>query len=88
MTDLTTISAGQEGIDSHWWSHTAVHWNTSANPVDSEQREDRVHRYGGHVIRKNNGQPQQEDLSAFLQRHGGASATHGTLDLRPDGGSL
>lgn len=50
---VTTTSAGQEGIDFHWWSHAVVHWNTPANPVDFEQREGRVHRYGGHAIRKN-----------------------------------
>lgn len=50
---LTTTSAGQEGIDLHWWSHALVHWNTPANPVDFEQREGRVHRYAGHAVRKN-----------------------------------
>jgi hypothetical protein len=50
---LTTTSAGQEGIDFHWWSHALVHWNTPANPVDFEQREGRVHRYAGHAVRKN-----------------------------------
>ena len=50
---LATTSIGQEGIDLHWWCHAAVHWNTPASPVDFEQREGRVHRYGGHAIRKN-----------------------------------
>lgn len=50
---LTTTSAGQEGIDFHWWSHAVVHWDIPANPVDFEQREGRVHRFGGHVIRRN-----------------------------------
>ncbi len=50
---MTTTSAGQEGIDFHWWSHALVHWNTPANPVDFEQREGRVHRYAGHAVRKN-----------------------------------
>jgi hypothetical protein len=50
---LTTTSAGQEGIDFHWWAHAVVHWDIPANPVDFEQREGRVHRYGGHVIRRN-----------------------------------
>jgi hypothetical protein len=48
-----TTSAGQEGIDFHWWSHAVVHWNIPANPVDFEQREGRVHRYAGHAVRKN-----------------------------------
>ncbi len=50
---LATTSAGQEGIDFHWWCHAIVHWNTPANPVDVEQREGRVHRYSGHAVRKN-----------------------------------
>ena len=50
---LATTSIGQEGIDLHWWCHAAVHWNTPASPVDFDQREGRVHRYGGHAIRKN-----------------------------------
>ena len=50
---LATTSVGQEGIDFHWWCHSVVHWNLPANPVDFEQREGRVDRYRGHVIRKN-----------------------------------
>lgn len=50
---LASTSVGQEGIDLHWWCHAVVHWNTPANPVDFDQREGRVHRYGGHAIRKN-----------------------------------
>jgi len=50
---LATTSAGQEGIDFHWWCSALVHWNTPANPVDFEQREGRVHRFGGHAVRRN-----------------------------------
>ncbi|WP_138732037.1 C-terminal helicase domain-containing protein [Modestobacter excelsi] len=50
---LATTSAGQEGIDFHWWCSAIVHWNTPANPVDFEQREGRVHRFGGHAVRRN-----------------------------------
>lgn len=50
---LASTSVGQEGIDLHWWCHAVVHWNTPSNPVDFDQREGRVHRYGGHAIRKN-----------------------------------
>jgi hypothetical protein len=50
---LTTTSVGQEGIDFHWWSHAVVHWNLPANPVDFEQREGRVNRFGGHAVRRN-----------------------------------
>jgi hypothetical protein len=50
---VATTSAGQEGIDFHWWCSAVVHWNTPANPMDFEQREGRVHRFGGHAIRRN-----------------------------------
>jgi hypothetical protein len=50
---LASTSAGQEGIDFHWWCSCVVHWNLPANPVDFEQREGRIHRYGGHAIRRN-----------------------------------
>jgi len=50
---LATTSVGQEGLDFHWWSHAVVHCNTPPNPVDFEQREGRVYRYGGHAVRRN-----------------------------------
>jgi len=52
---LTSTSVGQEGIDFHWWCHSVVHWNTPASPVDFEQREGRVNRFGGHAVRRNIG---------------------------------
>lgn len=50
---LATTSVGQEGIDFHWWCSAIVHWNLPANPVDFEQREGRVNRYGSLAIRRN-----------------------------------
>ncbi len=50
---LATTSIGQEGLDFHQYCHQVVHWNLPPNPVDLEQREGRVHRYKGHVIRRN-----------------------------------
>lgn len=50
---LATTSVGQEGLDFHPYCHAVVHWNLPSNPVDLEQREGRVHRYKGHVIRRN-----------------------------------
>lgn len=32
---------------------SVVHWNLPSNPVDFEQREGRVNRFGGHAVRKN-----------------------------------
>jgi len=50
---LATTSVGQEGLDFHQYCHSVYHWNLPSNPVDLEQREGRIHRYKGHVIRKN-----------------------------------
>jgi hypothetical protein len=50
---LATTSAGQEGLDFHWYCHSVVHWNLPSNPVDLEQREGRVNRFKGHAVRKN-----------------------------------
>lgn len=50
---LVSTSVGQEGIDFHWWCHAVVHWNLPRSPVDFEQREGRVNRFGGHAIRRN-----------------------------------
>lgn len=50
---LASTSIGQEGLDFHQYCHRVIHWNLPFNPVDLEQREGRVHRYKGHVIRRN-----------------------------------
>lgn len=50
---LVTTSAGQEGLDFHWYCHSVLHWNLPSNPVDLEQREGRVNRFKGHAVRKN-----------------------------------
>lgn len=50
---LASTSVGQEGLDFHQYCHSIYHWNLPTNPVDLEQREGRIHRYKGHVIRKN-----------------------------------
>jgi hypothetical protein len=49
---LATTSVGQEGLDFHAWCSNLVHWDLSHNPVDLEQREGRIQRFGGHSIRK------------------------------------
>ncbi|WLD11916.1 helicase C-terminal domain-containing protein [Planctellipticum variicoloris] len=48
---LATPSIGQEGLDFHQYCRKVVHWNLPSNPIDLEQREGRVNRYKGHVIR-------------------------------------
>ncbi len=63
---LTSTSVGQEGIDFHWWCHSVVHWNTPASPVDFEQREGRVNRFGGHAVRRNIGLAHRADALQAL----------------------
>ena len=48
---LTTTSIGQEGLDFHYYCRKIMHWNLPNNPIDFEQREGRINRYRGHVIR-------------------------------------
>lgn len=50
---LSTTSIGQEGLDFHWYCRKIVHWNLPNNPVELEQREGRINRYKGLVIRQN-----------------------------------
>jgi hypothetical protein len=49
---LASTAVGQEGLDFHLWCHAIFHWNLPSNPVDFEQREGRIHRYKGHVVRR------------------------------------
>ena len=52
---LTSTSIGQEDLDFHWYCRKVIHWNLPSNPVDLEQREGRINRYKGLVIRNNLG---------------------------------
>lgn len=49
---LATTSVGQEGLDFHLWCDTVAHWDLPRNPVDLEQREGRIQRFGGLSIRQ------------------------------------
>ncbi len=49
---LITTSIGQEGLDFHVWCHHVVHWDLPSSPVDLEQRDGRVDRYGGLAVRR------------------------------------
>lgn len=50
---LATTSIGQEGLDFHNYCRRIVHWNLPSNPIDLEQREGRINRFEGLVIRQN-----------------------------------
>jgi len=48
---LATTSIGQEGLDFHVYCRHVVHWDLPGNPIDLEQREGRVSRYGSLAVR-------------------------------------
>ena len=49
---LATTSTGQEGLDFHVWCGRLLHWDLCGNPLDLEQREGRIQRFGGLSIRQ------------------------------------
>ncbi|WBO21775.1 DEAD/DEAH box helicase family protein [Sphingomonas abietis] len=49
---LATTSVGQEGLDFHSWCDQLGHWDLCSSPVDLEQREGRVQRFGGLTVRR------------------------------------
>lgn len=49
---LATTSVGQEGLDFHSWCDRIGHWDLCSSPVDLEQREGRVQRFGGLAVRR------------------------------------
>lgn len=50
---LASTSIGQEGLDFHYYCKNLLHWNLPGNAIDIEQREGRINRYKGHIIRLN-----------------------------------
>jgi hypothetical protein len=85
---LTSTSVGQEGIDFHWWCHSVVHWNTPASPVDFEQREGRVNRFGGHGVRRNIALQHRADVMASATRDPWQAAYDAASCVRPDLGDF
>ena len=63
---LATTSIGQEGLDFHMYCRRIFHWNIPANAIDFEQREGRIHRYMGLVIRQNLVDKYKKDLSQIV----------------------
>lgn len=78
---IATTSIGQEGIDFHKYCHDIMHWNLPANPVDLEQRDGRINRYNGLVVRRNiaeeilNNQQRLKQFTEALQKGGSLWAT-------------
>lgn len=66
---LATTSVGQEGLDFHLYCRRIFHWNLPANAIDIEQREGRINRYKGHIIRQ-----------ILVQKYGGEIALQKAKD--------
>ncbi|MBA3440625.1 MAG: hypothetical protein H0T92_12215 [Pyrinomonadaceae bacterium] len=49
---LATTSLGQEGLDFHVWCRQVLHWDLCPTPLDLEQREGRIQRFGGLSVRR------------------------------------
>jgi len=49
---IATTSVGQEGLDFHVWCDRIIHWDLPRDPVDFEQREGRIARYGSICVRR------------------------------------
>lgn len=62
---LSTTSIGQEGLDFHWYCRKIMHWNLPSNPVDFDQREGRINRYGSFALRQTLAAEYQKKDSSF-----------------------
>ena len=62
---LASTSLGQEGLDFHYYCRKIMHWNLPHNPVELEQREGRINRYKGLVIRQNIAAKYKQSLTLF-----------------------
>lgn len=48
---LATTLLGQEGLDFHVWCQQLLHWDLCPSPLDLEQREGRIQKFGGLSVR-------------------------------------
>jgi hypothetical protein len=75
---LCTTSVGQEGLDFHLWCRRIVHWDLPTDPVDFEQREGRIARFGSLAVRQSLANDHRE---AALSRAGPGSPFACLLDV-------
>lgn len=68
---LATTSVGQEGLDFHTWCSRILHWDLCSSPLELEQREGRIQRFGGLAVRRRLGELQDSDLmqSGAVKKH-------------------
>lgn len=63
---LVTTSVGQEGLDFHLWCRDLLHWDLPSNPVDLEQREGRIRRFGGLAVRRALAERYEKEVAGSL----------------------
>lgn len=66
---VATTSVGQEGLDFHTWCDRVAHWDLCPSPVELEQREGRVHRFAGLMVRKKLAEELGGQALRSTQRH-------------------
>lgn len=71
---LATTSVGQEGLDFHTWCSRILHWDLCSSPIELEQREGRIQRFGGLAVRR-----ELKNLPPTEIRPPGAITTHSSL---------
>jgi hypothetical protein len=62
---LATTSVGQDGLDFHTWCSRIVHWDLCPSPIELEQHEGRIQRFGGLAIRRHLRQLGNDAFSAI-----------------------
>ena len=78
---LTTTSLGQEGLDFHVWCRQLLHWDLCPSPLDLEQREGRIQRFGSLSVRTALAEHFGPDV---LQETGTASSPWEVLSARAE----
>jgi hypothetical protein len=84
---LATTSLGQEGLDFHVWCRQLLHWDLCPSPLDLEQREGRIQRFGGLSVRSAlAGSLRQKTLNEFgeMTSPWAVLATHADHEFRHD----
>ena len=84
---LATTSLGQEGLDFHVWCRQLLHWDLCPSPLDLEQREGRIQRFGGLSVRSAlAGSLRQKTLneSGEMTSPWAVLATHAEYEFRRD----
>jgi hypothetical protein len=84
---IATTSLGQEGLDFHVWCRQLLHWDLCSSPLDLEQREGRIQRFGGLSVRSalsENLRPRALDAAGEMTSPWAALAAQADHEFRHD----